>query len=834
MTLLREIRQFLQTVRNELKRIASNPYTSSKVSMAALLLALLFISVEVRCWTYIVLVALITLTLWCCFSFCKNIKFYLYYTYILVLSEVALYVQNGFSLPFWLATVMLLLVGGLLFVLGRHLYCFKAFEPISEDVDFDNLFREREQDLERLTRYFEDFKVLGVNSVWGNGKTYLYEMFKMRNEDSYYYISINVMTLRLDCVEKFLVSEISRILEQNKIYSAASAKLAAFFHGDLFQGFGRFFTANSSYTESFKTLMADINKLDRPLFITFEDIDRTSDRTIAQKVFAISEMLTRWTSRVRILFQYDKSMLGKIFEKEPECYIEKYIPYAIDLTPISFGRCLKVLLKNGHTKGTFSHINEKDFYIITSESHIGSWLEMAGIKDIGSVVTLTPKWYSIRTVELFIKEVETLMADDAANDKNVVVLLLFAKHFLSDEIFNINLSEGIYDNAIFSFEGTSCKIQKILAALKGIEDTERRRELYDKTYPRNSANLYYLLLMNKLGYKLLRVKENTKASDVSDQLDGIVNEELSGIREKDCNEKLDRLVRHIYARGRSDRTNLENAVIELEKVLDLEDDKRDLAFKEFLNKAFYQDFERVDNETIFILGIPQFLPIFKGFLLYERNSAYWLKLLDLYFSCNAITEITAGLIQCLNYCGIEYHDVFMHVIRRFNELKIIGNINNTKSYARFLRRYVTRIISMTGISDDYWGYLMENGSADTEIVAPFKSHVSDVMSKLKVLRNDTALDIIKDDCAEMLSFLDKNIKLVQSSPDQKEHKGSISIHTEIHNPLQNIEEYLNKEKLSSCMLDNFLADNYRSGNLKATEAISLRKRFGDNPTGSKG
>ena len=80
-------------------------------------------------------------------------------------------------------------------MLGRHLYCFKAFEPISEDVDFDNLFREREQDLERLTRYFEDFKVLGVNSVWGNGKTYLYEMFKMRNEDSYYYISISVMTL---------------------------------------------------------------------------------------------------------------------------------------------------------------------------------------------------------------------------------------------------------------------------------------------------------------------------------------------------------------------------------------------------------------------------------------------------------------------------------------------------------------------------------------------------------------------------------------------------------------------------------------------------------------
>ena len=96
------------------------------------------------------------------------------------------------------------------------------------------------------------------------------------------------------------------------------------------------------------------------IFITFEDVDRIADRTIVHKVFAISEILTRWTTRVRILFQYDRSKLCKIFEDES--YLEKYIPYTIDLTPISFGRCIKVLLKKERSKGLSCHINEKDFY----------------------------------------------------------------------------------------------------------------------------------------------------------------------------------------------------------------------------------------------------------------------------------------------------------------------------------------------------------------------------------------------------------------------------------------------------------------------------------------
>ena len=812
----------MQTFCKEVRRFAGDSTSSFKVSLAALLLALLFSGIDVEHGAYIWFVVLISVALLTCFSVRKNIRLYLYYACVLLISEVVFYVKDGFSLPIWLATFMLIWIGTILIVLARCLYCLaKTDGSLEGEVAFKNIFKEREQDLERLARYIVSFKVLGVNSFWGNGKTCLYEMFKAKNEGAYYFVSISVMTLQLDSVEKFLVSEISRVLEQNKIYSAASAKLASFVNGDSFHGIGRFFVANSSYTESFKTLMADISRLDRPLFITFEDIDRVSDVKIAHKVFAISEMLTRWTNHIRVLFQYDRSRLAKIFEGEQESYIEKYIPYTIDLTPISFGRCLKVILKEGHDRGAFKKIKENDFYTITLDANIGSWLAMAGIGGIGTVATLTPKWYSIRSIELFIKEVDALMTEDASYDKKVVVLFQFVKHFMPGELFNVNLSEGIYDNPIFSFEGTNCNIQRILSKLKGIEDVELRRAEYAKIFPADSTNLFYLLLMNKLGYKLLKIHDVPTPSNVSEQVSGILNEKVSDLSDKDYNEKLDRLVRRMYAMGRSDRTDLENAVKELEKVLDVNGSERVSAFRDFLNKSYYQDFERVDNVTIFRLGMPQFLSIFRSFLLYERSSLYWVKLLDLYFSYCNVTGITATLIQCLNYCSIEDRDVFLDVVKRFNGLEIKGNLKKTKSYPIFLRKYIQKMLDLTGIREYNFELLMAGGETDSRIIDEFKGISEGIKSQLRSLQKEAVFNVIKDDCAVLCGFLDKNNLLINSQHSLKEFEINSSIHTEIHSSVRDIENQIKKGNLNSEQLKDLLIDNYKHGNLKATDVHRL-------------
>ena len=362
--------------------------------------------------------------------------------------------------------------------------------------------------------------------------------------------------------------------------------------------------------------------------------------------------------------------------------------------------------------------------------------------------------------------------------------------------------------------------------MRAIDSDEKRAEEFRRVFSEGSANLYYLLLMNKLGYKLSKIVESRKAADLDERASNILNEDPASIRDRDSNEKLDRLVRSIYAKGRSDRTNLENAVAELEKVLDLDGEQRDSAFSEFLDNSYYESFERIDNRTIFLLGISSFVSIFQGFHLYEKNDKYWLRLLDLYFKSRKVAEISAELIQCLNYCCIDQREVFLDVIRRFNSLGTKGNLNKTKSYVLFLRKYIQKIITSTGIRGDYWGYLMSNEFSGDEAIKQFKNAAVELKKELEILREGTAFDVIKDDCVAMCSFLDKNIELIQSKSALKEYEGNISVHTEIYNPMRDIEETINHDKLKGDKLAAFLEDNYRKGNLKATEAQRLRKRYG--------
>lgn len=801
-----------------------DPRVAFRVSLATLLLTIFFICIDIKYSVYVCLVFLITATLLSCYSVRKNVEFYLYYVWVLITGEVVLYAKSGFKLPIGETTFVFFIVFALLLIVIQHVCSSYKLTGATEEEELDNnLFKEREQDLDRLERYFADFNVLGLNSFWGNGKTYLYEMFKKRNENSYYFVSISIMTLQLDSVEKFLICEIVKILEQNKILSSASKKFEAFIKGDFLHGIGRFFTSNSSYTEAFQTLIAGMNKLDRPLFITFEDIDRATDCAIVNKIFAMCEMLNRWTSHIRILFQYDKLAMRRLFKGEPESYFEKYIPYVIDLTPINFTRCLNVLIKKGRVDGSLSMINEKDFQNVTSEAHIGQWLSNAGITGIGRVMSLEPKWYSIRSIDLFVREVNALIAEDASYDKNVVVLLQFAKHFISADLFNINISEGFARNAIFTLDNSPCNIQKIIARLKEAEDDDKRVKMFDEIFASDSTNLYYLLLMNKLGYKLSKIIETPSVKDFKERAVNILNEPLSNLRDRDANEKLDRLVRRIYSRGRSSRTNMENAVKELEKVLDLDGAQRDVAFKEFLDKSYHSDFEMVDNSTIFLLGISTFVSIFQGFSLYERDGNYWLKLLNFYFAHCNITEITSETIQCLNYCALDCREVLFAVIKRFNGLAIKGNLNTTKSYAFFLRKYIQKVIDVSGIYVHMWEYLMSIGTLDVH--AQFNDIADEIKSELGKLSKHSDFNIIKEDCAMMSSFIDKNRRLIQSKQVLKEYDHDISVQITTMDPVRSIEDYIMKENLNGEALYDFLANNYRDGSLKATETQRLLKKF---------
>lgn len=257
-------------------------------------------------------------------SFCvrKNIKFYISYT-ICAFSNLGVFLFKKFQEGYWICwdkeDFFFIVYAFLLLVIFLTVLVKKVSMKKGNTV-IENYFSERKYDLERLCEYINKFPMVGLNSIWGDGKTYLYKLFKEKYDKEYYHASICVMTLTIDSIEQFIANEINYILEKNMIFSRASKKFNSLLQNDIFYGFGNLFSKNSSYTEIFRELIQDVEKLERPILITFEDIDRIQEKETIYKIFAISELLTSESKRMKILFQYDEDRLLGILEEEKKIH----------------------------------------------------------------------------------------------------------------------------------------------------------------------------------------------------------------------------------------------------------------------------------------------------------------------------------------------------------------------------------------------------------------------------------------------------------------------------------------------------------------------------------
>lgn len=144
-------------------------------------------------------------------SFCirKNIKFYLSYT-ISAFSNLGVFLFKKFQEGYWICwdiedfffIIYTLFLSTIFFVV-----LIKKLSTKKKNIAIENYFSERKYDLERLYEYINKFPMVGLNSIWGDGKTYLYKLFKEKYNKEYYYASICVMTLTIDSIEQFIANE---------------------------------------------------------------------------------------------------------------------------------------------------------------------------------------------------------------------------------------------------------------------------------------------------------------------------------------------------------------------------------------------------------------------------------------------------------------------------------------------------------------------------------------------------------------------------------------------------------------------------------------------------
>lgn len=615
-----------------------------------------------------------------------------------------------------------------------------ASEEQDEEV---NLFTERRYDLKRIFSYLKQYNAIGVAAKWGDGKTFLFKILEKKLKVHYYFAKIGVMSVTVDTAEKIILDEINHLLEREGIFSSASTKLKNILSSQsVLNAVCSLFFDSNSYASQINVLKEDVKKLSKPVVLVFEDIDRIADEKIIYKIFSIAESLS--SNRIKVVYQYNEDDLINILKKD-KLYLEKYIPYTVNITPLDFGHVVAAFCD----AKKYVNIKKDDFMFLRLFKNVPNIIKNR--VQIGDRIQLQIPSFSIRKVIIFLDEIESSLNNDAYKTKNeikeTVILYYVIKHFMYNLYDKISLQRNFLNEYLFESEDERYSLRDILKA-----NVDRN------FFADNPDNKQALAILIMLGYDFKPIVDSLDETEVRGKRS--IKEFFKNVEEEEKNEKISRVIRNLYAQGLSEFTNYENAVKEMKKMvlsapLNMQNDQ----YVVLSDRMFHRAFDR-DNGTIFRIGIPKELEIFRAFNLCENDSSIWIKLIDFYFRNKNIKDITSDLIDILLLCRIEERDVYLYILKKFNALRVVGNLLDIESYKDFLMKYLEAFSGLSYVDTHILGLLESHPKT-------YNSHVPKVLDSLcnvlKKMQQQIPIDAMKKDLGTMIKFLEKN-KMIVNHP----------------------------------------------------------------------
>lgn len=456
------------------------------------------------------------------------------------------------------------------------------------------LFRERKEDLQRTKEYLNRFNIMGINGEWGSGKTYLMKYLQNEKDmqDKYEFANIYLLSCNLDNLSQILINELEKVLIKYGIYSRYSNSLRKILASNNFIDtlFSSMFLDTNSFTASINGFKNEIRKLDKTLVIVFEDLDRINDANVIKKIFSISENLVG--ENIKIVYQYDQRNLEMINECFNRNYLDKYIPYTVNLTQINFYDIVNKVLKEFEDE--YEYVKKNDFNFLCIHIRLDWVLREIFNKNIEYSLKIYN--YSIRKVKHFLDEIENTFENEEMYRENdlrkAVVIFYLIKHFDYDIYNKFTLSKGLIETFTLNFNGKEYTIDEIIYKFKNNELNSRD---IDKilTNDLNRRVLGYLFLIE---YRF----NNKEKRGVE-----ILEETELELRNNNYNDKVNRVFWHLLCKGNSEYTDMEQLVrILIRDVLGLPDDKMMDEFNNFMNKMYKQEYkDETGNIVSFYRGI---------------------------------------------------------------------------------------------------------------------------------------------------------------------------------------------------------------------------------------
>lgn len=657
------------------------------------------------------------------------------------------------------------------------------------------LYPERESDLNLITTTIkkESVNILGIESFWGMGKTLILDHFMYREKDSFAFIRIDVVALNIDDVLEYLVMQITSELEDQYVFSKRSRNFISYInnfkYGHLLTNLLGNESTYSSELESFKT---SIRKLNKPIIIIFEDLDRIDDKDVLRKIFYISERLTADLSgKLKVIYQYNaKELNDKGFDNY---YLQKYIQKTVQLTHIQFMKLVDYIVDYD-----FENLKPVIKYrelIARLANSITNWYGYSGaVIDPLDKERYLEGTYNIRNIESFIKslsfyiiEYSDLILKNSGFAK-VLVQTFYIKYFLSKYYQTISTKFDIKSNFRINYEDNTYYIWNLLhvttdqsipiglALAKHLGEDKLREIFSPKINPINFEMFLAYCVLELYLYNLsgLDESQSTKKSIIEDNYNSSPYELNKNIRIK-----LKRLEHYFYtciaAGNKAQSTHIIFANEFADKVL-----SNNTIELTIFNKFMEYSFKKFDFEDTCFLGLDTWAVIFKSFYYASINwkediiNSYYNKLILWFFSWykNEFgNKFDLYLFRNLNVflSGVQNYflkNSFISMVRNLNYLEGDKGFSRNIYFIVFHENIIKSLIDLDYISDNYKidSYALisksevEISTTILEILFSIKKEVNIIINEIKKNKEYDCF-VYLDEMASIANLIDKLISL---------------------------------------------------------------------------
>ena len=744
----------------------------------------------------------------------KNENWYIQFIFFSIINSISLYLVRYLQ-----KKIFLILSIKILIVYYFILFSIIFFKSVyyTSNINLENtedLFVERKYDLERLLNYLNNFSIIGINGEWGSGKSFLIDHLK-----NFILIKIDLLSCNIDEIQTVILNEIDKLLKNQGIFSPFSPKLKKIIQqGKLFENISQLFVKNDiSYSDAITGLRNNLRSINKTVVIVYEDLDRVENSTIIKQILGISEKIAG--NNIKIPYQFSEtSLLEKGIDR---AYLEKYIPFILNLTDIPFRSTLSYVLKEKFNENFL--LKEIDFSFLYSPIYFPYFKNFDNLNRPSFNIGRELKNISIRKTQLFLNELNQVINEKEIYKKNkrVVIIFFLLKHFYYDAYKKLSSGESILDTFTFLYQDKN--------------DTILNWFVYCQ-----NEGISILDLMttedNKLSAFIISIFEyNCDIETINNDFEDFINEARNNLKNKNLNEQKDRIIWNLIGNGKSEYTDCEKFIDTFyNEVINTPKTKWFQNFNNFTENLFnrkYKGMEKRDNNTIFRMGIPIMVSLFQANYVTGRTALEWKNLIDFYFLYNDYSKdldtITPRLIECLCYCELSDRSFYLYVINKFNNLKVTKNLNSHKSYKRFLLEYLS-MFSTLGFCDTHaTSDLRDESKEYIDINSIEKNVFLPLRKKLEDLHKNIPMEIIQNDIEILIKFLDKNIELINTNDNFEKPDIHFESKVTVRSFNQEIVDKLNQSKLNEKDFEKEVIEKYINQEITPSEVSNL-KRYQNN------